>query len=97
MVFNSCASLRPVSGTIVDKETGKPVIGAKVYNKAKTHESDFSDSLGQFYFLSPKSLLTIRPKKVIIEKESYKLAQIRFRNIEPKEIRLESVNSKTRI
>ena len=97
IIFSSCASQRPVSGTILDKETGNPVIGAKIYNKAKTYESDFSDSLGQFYFLSPRSLLTIRPIKVIIEKESYKPAQIKYRNIEPKDIRLESVNSKTRI
>lgn len=89
LLLNSCLSLRPVGGTISDKQSGKPVIGAKVYNKAKTHETSLSDSTGHFYFVSPRSFFTIRRMKIVVEKEFYKSIQVKYRKFEPKEIRLE--------
>lgn len=90
ILLNSCLSLRPVSGIISDKQSGKHIIGAKVYNKTKTHETALSDSTGHFYFLSPRSFFEIRPLKIIVEKEFYKSKQVKYRKFEPKEILIET-------
>lgn len=92
ILLNSCLTLRPVSGTIFDKQSGKPIIGAKVYNKARTYETALSDSTGHFYFLSPRSYFAIRPLKIGVEKELYKPLQLKYRKFKPKEIRIESIN-----
>lgn len=89
ILLSSCLSLRPVSGTIIDKQSGKPIVGAKVYNKAKTYETALSDSTGHFYFLSPRSFFVIKPLKISVEKEFYKPIQVKYRKFEPKEIRIE--------
>ena len=89
LILNSCLSLRPISGTISDKQSGKPVIGAKVYNKSKTYETALSDLIGHFYFLSPRSLFAIRLLKIMVEKEFYKSTEVKYRKFESEEIRLD--------
>lgn len=69
--ITSCDCFQHVSGTIMDKETGKPLEGVTVYNKNKDWIKITTDSTGHFELSSISGGFRCPPISLIIEKENY--------------------------
>jgi len=87
--MSSCLPARLSEGKIIDKQTELPIIGAKVTNKSKMHETCLSDSAGRFRLISSRSFFAFKAVTLIIEKEAYVTREIKFRKSVPKDIWLE--------
>ena len=76
--LTSCDCYQRVAGTVVDKETGRPLKGVTVYNKNKDWTKTTTDSTGYFELSSISGDFRCPPMTVIAEFKSYNKAVIKI-------------------
>lgn len=69
--LTSCDCLQRVTGTVVDKESGRPLQGVTVYNKNKDWIKTTTDTSGHFELSSISGGFRCPPLNVITEKDNY--------------------------
>lgn len=72
-VLVSCDCYQQISGTIVDKNTGKPLKGVSVYNIQKDRIKTITDSTGHFELSAISGGFRCPPMKVAVQAENYKI------------------------
>lgn len=72
----SCDCHQRVAGTIVDKETGKPLQGVTVYNKNKEWIKTTTDTAGYFELSGISGGLRCPPMTVIADFNNYDKVEI---------------------
>lgn len=72
ILLTSCDCYQRVTGIILDKESGKPLMGVTVYNKNKVWSKTTTDSVGYFVLSNVSGgLFGCPPMTVIAEFKSY--------------------------
>jgi len=69
--LTACDSYQKVNGVIVDKSTGLPLQGVKVYDKNKTYHTIETDSLGKFEISKISGGLNPEPIVLVIKHDGY--------------------------
>lgn len=73
--LTSCDCLQQVAGTVVDKETGRPIQGVTVYNKNKNWVKTTTDTTGHFELSSISGGFRCPPMTVVTEYSAYQQAE----------------------
>ncbi len=74
-VLISCDCYQQISGTIVDKSTGKPLTGVCVYNQRKDWIKTTTDSTGHFKLSAISGGFGCPPMKVTVQAENYRIIE----------------------
>jgi len=70
--FQSCDCMQYVTGTVVDRETKKPITGVKVYKLDKESDNHLTTEMGKFEIRSISGgLFRCPPMKIVVEKDGY--------------------------
>lgn len=81
IVFASCDCFRLVQGTVIDFHTKQPIEGVKVEVKKQTDIIIYSDSVGNFQYLSKTAGLPFCPSIVLtFEKTGYKKVTNKYKH-----------------
>lgn len=70
-ILTSCDCNQQVAGTVVDKETGRPLQDVTVYNKSKEYIITTTDSTGYFELSNISGGLRCPPMTVIATLNNY--------------------------
>jgi hypothetical protein len=70
--LTSCDCYQQVSGTVIDKESGRPLQGVVVYNKSKEWNKTTTDSTGYFELSGVSGGFRCPPMTIGVEKSNYK-------------------------
>ncbi len=70
--LTSCDCYQRVAGTVIDKETGKPLQGVTVYNKNKDWSKTTTDTTGHFELSHVSGGFRCPPMTIIVENTNYK-------------------------
>lgn len=70
--LTSCDCLQRVDGTVIDKETGKPLQGVTVYNKSMEWRKTTTDTTGHFELSNISGGFRCPPMTIIVENTNYK-------------------------
>lgn len=70
--LTSCDCYQRVCGTVIDKETGKPLQGVTVFNKSKEWCKTTTDSAGHFELSNVSGGFRCPPMTIIVENTNYK-------------------------
>jgi hypothetical protein len=76
--FNSCDCVQRVAGTIIDKETGKPLQGVTVYNQNKEWVKTTTDTTGHFELSSISGGFRCPPMTINVKADNYKNAALKI-------------------
>ena len=71
----SCDCYQQISGTIVDKNTGKPLKGVSVYNIQKDRIKTITDSTGHFELSAISGGFRCPPMKLAVQAENYRIIE----------------------
>ncbi|MCB9019341.1 MAG: carboxypeptidase-like regulatory domain-containing protein [Chitinophagales bacterium] len=74
--LTSCDCNQRVSGIVIDKETGRPLQGVKVYNKDKEWSKTITDSTGHFELSNASGSFRCPPMIVVADFKHYKKIEI---------------------
>ena len=77
-LLTSCDCDQRVSGTVIDKETGKPLQGVTVYNKIKKWSKTTSDTTGHFELSNISGGFRCPPMTVIADLKNYDKVEIKI-------------------
>jgi hypothetical protein len=69
----SCDCYQRVTGTVVDKETGRPLNGVTVYNKSKEWSKIITDTTGHFELSNISGGFRCPPMTIVVKKTDYKI------------------------
>lgn len=90
VLLSSCDCYLQVRGTVIDKQTQKPMKGVVVYNKNKPKDATETDSLGNFELASISGgIFRVPPMKVATMYIGYKEVQTKINGGEQKIIEME--------
>ncbi|HLG35902.1 MAG TPA: carboxypeptidase-like regulatory domain-containing protein [Bacteroidia bacterium] len=70
--LTSCDCYQRVTGTVIDKETGRPLQGVTVYNKNKEWSKTITDTTGHFELSNVSGGFRCPPMTIIVENTTYK-------------------------
>lgn len=76
--FNSCDCVQRVTGTIIDKETGKPLQGAVVYKQDKEWVKTITDTTGYFELSNISGGFRCPPMNIIVKTDNYKSREFKI-------------------
>jgi hypothetical protein len=76
--LTSCDCYQHVAGTVIDKETGRPLQGVTVYNKNKDWNKTTTDSTGHFELSSISGGFRCPPMTVIADFNNYDRIEIKI-------------------
>jgi hypothetical protein len=87
--LTACDCLQRVSGCVIDKETGKPIMGINVCNEYSNTNCFVTDSMGRFDLKAMSGgLLGCPSMKINIQAEGYVTKKLKIRNCDFKTIKL---------
>jgi hypothetical protein len=89
ILFASCDCNQIVSGTILDKETGKPLNSITVYKKNKSWVSTKTDTAGHFELSNISGGYGCPPMTIIVDDYNYHKVEVSIDAGSQKEIQLE--------
>jgi len=98
-LLTSCDCYQRVAGTVIDKETGKPLRGVTVYNKNKEWSKTTTDTTGHFELSNVSGGFRCPPMTVIADFKNYDKVEIKVPAGEQKTIKMQrlALQSKTTI
>jgi hypothetical protein len=76
--LTSCDCYQQVSGTVVDKETGSPLVGVIVYNKNKQWNKTTTDTTGHFELSNVSGGFRCPPMTVIAKLKNYNKIEVKI-------------------
>lgn len=76
--LTSCDCYQRVAGTIIDKETGRPLQGVTVYNKRKEWSKTTTDTTGHFELSNVSGGFRCPPMTVIPELKNYNKVEVKI-------------------
>jgi hypothetical protein len=76
--LTSCDCYQRVEGTVIDKETGKPLQGVTVYNKNKEWSKTTTDTTGHFELSNVSGGFRCPPMTVIADFKNYDKVEIKI-------------------
>lgn len=76
--LTSCDCYQRVAGTVVDKETGRPLQGVTVYNKYKNWIKTTTDTTGYYELSSISGGFRCPPMTVIAELKNYNKVEVKI-------------------
>jgi len=89
LILTSCDCYQRVTGTVTDKDTGKPIAGIKIYKKSNPSDRSETDTVGKFELSSISGgLFGCPPMKVVIEHSDYVVQEVEIPTGKQKQISL---------
>ena len=77
-LLTSCDCYQRVAGTVIDKETGRPLQGVTVYNKNKEWSKTTTDTTGHFELSNVSGGFRCPPMTVIADFKNYNKLEIKI-------------------
>lgn len=77
-LLTSCDCYQRVAGTVIDKETGKPIQGVTVYNKSKVWSKTTTDTTGHFELSNVSGGFRCPSMTVIADFKNYDKVEIKI-------------------